>query len=584
MEYIKVENLTFAYSGKEALALDQVNLTIEEGSFTVLCGKSGCGKSTLLRHFKLPLRPYGERQGQVYVGGKAIDSIGLREESQLIGFVQQDPDNQLVTDKVWHELAFGLENLGLPREIIRRRVGEIATYFGIGKWFNKEVAHLSGGQKQLLNLASTMVMNPKVLVLDEPTAQLDPIAAQEFLMTLRQLNKDLGITILLCEHRLEHALGLCHHVVVMDGGKVICHDEPKVIASKLNKWNDGKAHPMYEGMPAVTKIFADTKLCRDSYESIPLDVREARNVAKSLLGLPKCDESKCQREVASGKSGNSLHDQENPWFFSKMRCLSKGNDNKAIVAKHLWFRYTRDGDDILKDFNLEVEKGQLLAILGENGVGKSTSLKCMMSVERPYQGKVILKEGVIPALVPQNPKAMISQITVEDEVIDGLDENLSLEEQSQLLEEILTLMELNHLRTSNPYDISGGEQQRLAIAKVLARKPNLIFLDEPTKGLDPFFKKTLGRIFKNMTAKGISLVMVSHDVEFCAEFADKSALFFDGAIIAQGKGSKFYSGNQFYTTSVNKAMSLWEPDIVTVEEAKRWMEKQGLASRPLQEN
>ena len=221
---IEIKNLTFSYPEQEKQTLKNINLTVNDGEFIVLCGPSGCGKSTLLRQMKSVLAPHGRREGSISFDGVDLNDMGEREQSSKIGFVQQSPDNQIVTDKVWHELAFGLESLGCDTPTIRRRVAEMASFFGIQTWFYKNVTELSGGQKQLLNLASIMVMQPKVLILDEPTSQLDPIAASDFLATLGKINRELGTTIILTEHRLEEAFPLADRAVVMDKGEIICTD------------------------------------------------------------------------------------------------------------------------------------------------------------------------------------------------------------------------------------------------------------------------------------------------------------------------------------------------------------------------
>ena len=213
--FLQIRELTFAYPGEEKRALNHVNLTVEEGEFLVLCGRSGCGKSTLLTHLKTPLTPHGKRKGEVLFKGTPLQEMSNREQSSKIGYVLQNPDNQIVTDKVWHELAFGLESLGCPNQEIRIRVAEMASYFGIQDWFYKNVADLSGGQKQLLNLASIMAMHPELLVLDEPTSQLDPIAASDFLETVKKINRDLGTTIIMTEHRLEEVFPSADRVVVI---------------------------------------------------------------------------------------------------------------------------------------------------------------------------------------------------------------------------------------------------------------------------------------------------------------------------------------------------------------------------------
>ena len=247
METIRLDYVNFSYPLSEKPALRDVTFTIQPSQFIVLCGKSGCGKSTLLRQLKKNLIPYGRLEGQVLYCGERVDELPDRKSAEEIGFVQQNPDNQIVTDKVWHELAFGLESLGLSNSAIKRRVAEMASYFGIQGWFRKNVSELSGGQKQLLNLASIMAMQPKLLILDEPASQLDPIAASEFLQTVYKINRDLGTTVLISEHRLEEVFPMADKVMVMDEGKLIAFAEPERIGEFLSGQKGGERHPMFYG-------------------------------------------------------------------------------------------------------------------------------------------------------------------------------------------------------------------------------------------------------------------------------------------------------------------------------------------------
>ena len=247
MAFINFKDFHFTYPLAKRPALKQLNLTIEQGEFVVFCGVSGCGKTTLLKQLKQDLAPHGERSGRIFLNGQALDTLTERERAEKIGYVLQNPENQLVTDKVWHELAFGLENLGVEPSTIRRRVAEMANFFGIQGLFHHDTMHLSGGQKQLLNLASVMVMQPEVLILDEPTSQLDPIAATEFIQTLQKLNKELGLTILLVEHRLEEVYPLADRVVMLEQGKIIANGTPKDVATALQAID--RNHPMLFGSP-----------------------------------------------------------------------------------------------------------------------------------------------------------------------------------------------------------------------------------------------------------------------------------------------------------------------------------------------
>ena len=552
MEKIKVDNLSFSYPSSDKLALDSVSLSIPESEFVVLCGKSGCGKSTLLRHLKKSMSPYGNKFGSVCFDGKEIDEMNDRDAASKIGYVQQNPDNQLVTDKVWHELAFGLESLGYSNSVIKRRVAEMASYFGIQTWFRKSVSELSGGQKQLLNLASVMAMQPEVLILDEPASQLDPIAARDFLSTVHRLNRELGVTIVISEHRLEEIFPLADRAIVMDEGRIIANARPSEVAIQLaGNGDDESAHPMYYGMPPVMKLFPK-ELVRWQ-DSLPMTLREGRILMEKLFenGTLTLKEAGVQK-LAEEKEANS--------------------GKSVIKLKNLYFRYAKNADDVLRGLNLEIEEGKLHCLLGGNGSGKSTTLKAICEIIKPQSGKVKIADNCRAAMVPQNPQALFTEISCEEEVLEGLCyQKLEIEEKVQRTEEMLKLMEIEHLRKANPYDLSGGEQQRLALAKVMVSNPDILLLDEPTKGLDPFFKQTLGRILRRLCKENKTIFMVSHDIEFCAEFGDRCSMFFDGEIATSGSAKEFFSGNNFSTTVENKLTRKWCEGIITGEEARTWI-------------
>lgn len=558
MEAIKISNLSFKYPTKESLALNDINVKVNKGDFVVVCGQSGCGKTTLMRHLKPSITPYGMLKGELLINGEDINTLSVEKETSLIGFIHQNPDNQIVTDMVWHELAFGLESMGLPTEVIRRRVAEMSNYFGIQGWFRKEISTLSGGQKQILNLASVMVMQPEILVLDEPTAQLDPIAADEFMQTVKKLNLDLGVTVIMSEHRLEEAFTLADKVLVLDAGKVISFADPKNTCVNLSRgWGAGKRHPMYSGLPSIMRIFLPLV---DNASKIPLTIREGRTILNNLVNedMDLSLISKTENKYLQHNDKQRLKEAQSTGSVSKQHGV------ESLKAKNLWFCYDKDETMILRGTDLKACKGEILALMGGNGSGKSTLLKVLMNLLPALRGKVTYRYNgkkinkaeearKFVALLPQNPQAIFTEITVEDELYEGMSTlDIDDDEKISMVEKMLDLMELSHLRQSNPYDLSGGEQQRLAFGKILLLKPEIIFLDEPTKGLDPFFKEKLGRIITRLAEDGKTLIMVSHDIEFCAKFAHSCGMFFDGRIISVGSADEFFEGNSFYTTGVNK--------------------------------
>lgn len=541
MEVFEIKNMTFTYAGASRPAIKDISLRIEPGEMMTVCGKSGSGKSTLLRHMKPALAPVGEISGSLTFCGRNIRKLSHEEQASRIGYVLQNPDNQIVTDKVWHELAFGLESLGEDTATIRLRVAEMASYFGIQAWFHKDVAELSGGQKQLLNLASVMVMQPDVLILDEPTSQLDPIAAEEFLDTVRKINRELGTTVLLAEHRLEQVVTMSDRVVVLDDGRIIADDAPANVGAILAV----KGHPMFMAMPTPMQAYGHLYQCGIGREqACPTDVREGRNWLTALM------KGKRITEV-------SLPDVE-----------PQENGSPVIEMKDIWFRYSRDENDVLRDFSLSINRGELLCMVGGNGAGKTTALNIMGGIRKHYRGAVKIsgKTGILP----QNPQTVFVEKTLSRDLMEVLEDHpLSGSEREKKVREMTELLEIDGLLDMHPYDLSGGEQQRAALAKVLLLEPDILLLDEPTKGLDPDFKEKLAGILTRLIEGGMTIVMASHDIEFCCRHADRCAMVFDGKVISCGAPRRFFSGNSFYTTAANRMSRHIFENAVNVEDLIR---------------
>lgn len=543
MVSFEIKNLSFAYPLGEGKALDNINLEIEKGEFAVICGKSGCGKTTLLRHLKPALTPHGERQGEIFFEGRDINSLSQREAVSKIGYVMQSPENQIVTDKVWHELSFGLESLGEKPERIRLKVAEMASFFGIGQWFNKGVEELSGGQKQLLNLACVMAMQPEVIILDEPTSQLDPIAAADFLAAVKKLNSSLGVTVIISEHRLEEVIPLADTVIVMEEGRSFSCS-PRDAYGLLKK----TGNPMAEAMPSPVQIAFEILEKSGEHEKeaeLPLTVRDAR------IFLSKYMEGKVPAEspIEEKPRENGLKD--------------------AVKIRDLWFRYEKKGDDIIKDLNLSVKEGTFHAVLGGNGAGKTTLLSIICGNLMPYRGKLTVGEkgeNLKVALLPQNPQTLFVKKTLLEDIEEGIDEKIEAEKREKKARDISEKLQLQNLLSRHPYDLSGGEQQRAALAKVLLTKPDILLLDEPTKGLDCSFKKELAEIIKKLSLEGITVIAVSHDIEFCARYADFCTLLFCGQAVSTAESGEFFAGNSFYTTAANRMARTYFPKAVTNKE------------------
>ena len=525
MAHFQIKNLNFSYpvsKGRETL--HDINLTIHRGEYVVLCGASGSGKTTFLRQLKSVLAPHGTKTGEILFNGIPMEKVSQQDQAAKIGFVMQNPDDQIVTDKVWHELAFGLECLGCDQKTMRARVAEMACYFGIQDWFHREVANLSGGQKQLLNLASIMAMQPEVLILDEPTSQLDPIAASDFLNTVRKINVELGTTVIITEHRLEDIFPYADRAIVMEGGRVIADDTPNRIGKLLYE----QKNTMFAAMPTPVRVFYSA----EGEGECPLTVRQGRTWLSKTCPEPKI---------------TSLPVEE----------LNSKIQNPALSLQELWFRYEKDSADVLRGVSTEVPAGALYAIVGGNGAGKSTMLKAICGICKPYRGKVKIFGrslekyrsadlfGGCLAMLPQDPKSLFVKKTVREEL-----EEMTKDEAK--IAELAALCEIDHLLDSHPYDLSGGEQQRSALAKVLLTNPRLLLLDEPTKGIDSFFKEKLAGILCKLKQQGITILMVSHDVEFCAKYADMVSMFFDGQILTTDTPRRFFGNNSFYTTAANR--------------------------------
>lgn len=574
MNLVEIKDFGFSYPESSRKVLEHVNLNIKEGTLNVIMGRSGCGKSTLLRQLKSVLAPAGEKEGEILYRNIPLRDTDHRTQSQEIGFVMQNPDNQIVTDKVWHELAFGLESLGYDNATIRLRVAEMASYFGIQKWFYKNVSELSGGQKQLLNLASVMAMHPSLLILDEPTSQLDPIAASDFLETVKKINRDIGTTVLLTEHRLQDIIPYADRVFVMDEGTLFLEGNPREIGTKLKEQH----HGMFLSMPVPMQIYAGT----DSALTCPLTVSEGRQWIREYIEEKGIKKEQIQQANQRLERQGEKNENETAGFFGHLK-RQKENTPPAIQMKDVWFRYEKDSPDVIQDLSLEVKKGEFYALVGGNGTGKSTTLSLLGRVHQPYSGRIYLDGKDLRSfsdrklycgylgVMPQNPQSIFLKKTVLEDlysVIGGKKEKPSNEypismKKEKAIEGIVSLTHLEGLLERHPYDLSGGEQQRLALAKVLLLRPKILLMDEPTKGMDAEYKEELGSILKKLQSHGMTIFMISHDVEFVAEYADTTGLFFEGNIVTSKKTRDFFAGNNFYTTAANRMARGLFPEAVT---------------------
>lgn len=622
MKIIELKKLSFRYSGEDKEVLSDIDLAIEEGGFYVICGASGSGKSTLLRQLKTSLQPVGQRSGRILYYGRDLEEVSQYTQSAKIGFVFQNPDTQIVTDKVWHELAFGLESIGMPQDMIRVRVAEMASYFGIQNWFYQSTDTLSGGQKQLLNLASVMVMHPKVLLLDEPVSQLDPIAAADFMATIHKLHAEFGITVIMAEHSLEEVAAYVDEVIFMKEGRLIAKGKMEELGNILETHDPSMEEiltvPMQiaRGYEKLQKKKEDTAFTTN--DRIPYTVALGQKWMAQRFPLAKQEEIKgfsftkqeetekfafAKQEEAQRFLGAK---QEEAGRFTSVKQKEKKSlpaknpkkqnrgkrsfDGKkipfAIQCTELCYHYPQADVDVVDHLSLFVEEGAIFALMGGNGSGKTTTLHLLGGLLKPQKGTIEffgrslakykekeLRNGILGVL-PQDPTTLFVRKTVEEDLHEVLEEQNQIktffgETRQEIWQNVIALLGIEDLLKKHPYDLSGGEQQKAALAKVLLRQPAILLLDEPTKGLDAGSKKRLGELLVGLSQKKVTILMVSHDIEFCAKYATKTGLFFDGNIASMQDTKEFFVENHFYTTAANRMCRNFFPDVVTVRDAIR---------------
>ena len=592
---IQIRDLTFAYAAGDEPVLSDINIDIGSGEFVIIMGSSGSGKTTLLKMLKRNMIPAGRYSGRVYIYGKEADKLTDRENAAGIGYVSQDPDNQIVTDKVWHELAFGLENLGMDNVTIRKKVAEMSEYFGITGWYDREVSKLSGGQKQILNLASVMVMQPGILLLDEPTANLDPLAAIRFLDVVKRINQELGVTVVMVEHNLEHIYADADRIIAIDKGRVAANSSPKKAAADII----AAGSFLIEGLPVASRLYSgynkkngnsvvsynnvnidsNNKDNHILLDEIPLTVKEGRrwyvNYKKvygkdiikdkdkinNFAGKSIINDKVIKKDVLEEDNITGNKNKKRISFIKKNNLGNKSSrkntdniENTVCQLKNVSYSYNKKLPYIIDGVDVSFKEGKITAILGGNGAGKSTMLKLIAGIIEPVRGKIISNKRII--MLPQDPKAVFTEVSVEEELAEvlmdkgnGIYNNMPMEDKREIVEQIIEEFGLNDIRKNNPYDISGGQQEKLAIAKVLLLKPEVLLLDEPTNGLDPYFKKTLGKLLKKINAGGVTIIIVSHDLEFVDSFCDDVIMLFDRKVAAQDSTHKFLRDNMFYTTN-----------------------------------
>ena len=464
MSALELDRVSFTYAGADAPVLRGASLEVPEGAFALLAGATGSGKSTLLRLAKPEISPAGTLEGCVRVFGEDVRALGPQGSARAVGYVFQNPDAQVVCDTVWHEMAFGLENLGVQEPEIRRRVAEACNFLGIEPWFRARTAELSGGQRQVLALASALVMRPRLLLLDEPTSMLDPLAEKSFLALLFRANRELGITVVVATHAPE----------VMAG-----------YATCAFELTDGSVRP---------------------------------------VGQPRAPETL-------------------PKMLTKVPVTFVSND-VVVRMRDVWLRYDRDARWVLRGLDLELGRGEVRALVGSNGCGKSTLLSVLAGVLRPQRGRVRSALAASQALLPQSPKALLAHETVRAELMEWSRAGGYGEDEVAAALERLGLADAAE---RHPYDLSGGQQQLLALEKLLLVRPRLLLLDEPTKGLDRSVRERVARRVAAARSNGATVLLATHDLGFVRAVADNVSLMFDGAITVTEPTDEFFANSWLYS-------------------------------------
>lgn len=547
MEIFKMSDVSFRFPDAAEDVLKNVDFTVQEGEFIVLCGASGCGKTTLLRLLKKELSPVGTFSGEIQYIGKELGMWDERTLIEEVGFVFQDPENQIVMDEVMQEIVFGMENLGYSNFEMRKRVAEMVHFFGMEDLLKAKPSQLSGGQKQMLNLLSVLLLKPRVLLLDEPTSQLDPVAAKDLLVMLERLNKEMGMTIILVEHRLEELFAVADRVMMMDHGEIVYEGTSAEVIEQLYVNEDERFIPY---VPTISQLYVHVE--KRNHVDIPLTVKG------------------CKQWIGTLPAHNMDVRNDDVEEFPIT--------NVVLDLKNVYYQYEKKGPMILKSLSLQINKGEFFALVGGNGSGKTTALKACIGTVKPqrgtarFEGKETSKlkgkelyEKI--AYLPQNPRTYFVHDTLEKEMKEAAKRH-QVENSDEKITELLALFDISHLRHRHPYDCSGGETQKAALACMLIGRPDILFVDEPTKGLDPISKQRFADVLNDLHKTGLTIVMVTHDIEFAAKNAERCAMMFDGAITVTGTAAQLFKGNYFYTTAINRATrSSQLPEVLTLEEA-----------------
>lgn len=544
---LAIEGLTYGYPEAAVPALRDVSATLSPGEFTLLAGRSASGKSTLLRA-ACGLVPHfhgGEIEGGVEVAGIDAIAAGPGELAAVVGYVAQDPETQVVSTTVSAEIELPLEMRGDPPSSRARAVEEVALALAIPHLLDRAVDTLSGGELQRVALAAALVTRPRLVLLDEPTSQLDPVAGDELIWLLRRLNEEWGVTILLAEHRLERCLAAADRVIAMTSGSIAFDGHPGDFLAWAQDADTALETP-------AAKLFSLVGI-----EPLPTGVRATRKTLASH-----------EHRVEGSRTPSSLNFFGGEGSAGRGRIAEKVQDVRrgsgspstaAVAVRDLWVELnTRDGEarDVLRGVDLSINRGERVALMGRNGAGKSTLLRTLAGLTNAVRGKIELPGNI--ALLTQNPGDYLVRERVGDE-LPG--------EEGQAA---LKIVGMTHAVEADPRDLSGGERQRLALAIALAGRmdgdtlPGLVALDEPTRGMDRVLKDDLVGLVEELASRGAALVVATHDVEFAAAFAQRVVLLGDGVVIADGPATEVLSGGWYFATEVARVLDL--PGVITPEQ------------------
>lgn len=531
MALLTAKDLTFTYPNAKAPVLQEVSFEIPENAFVWLYGASGCGKTTLLRLLKKTIAPNGNRKGKILYNGKLQEELPVETDVREIAYTAQNPNTQQVSEYVKNELSFLPENLGMPAQAIQLQIAETVGFFGISDLYDRKISTLSGGEKQLVNLAAACMGHARLLLLDEPFAMLDAVGAQRFLQALVRLHTQLGVTVLLSEHNMQPVLPYLTQVLALEGGTL--------------------------------RSFSTADAFLQAYPCAVPSTEVAARLGLSLSPPPKTEAQLRQRLQASALSFETILPDPVP--------VQK---NAVLSLKNASFRYTRDGKDVLRGLQLEVYRGSILTVFGANGSGKSTLLRLLSGVKAPYSGKRKAAAGIRIASVPQNPQVCFSFPTVAQICMAAAEPpapkalwrqlNAAPSETPAVSDEVLQIaaaLGVDSLLSQNAFDLSAGQQQRVALAHALLQNPDVVLLDEPTKGLDKSGKADLIRILQKLAAAGKAIVLVTHDLDFAAACADRCALLFDGQIVFSGSRRAYFARDTLYTSSVARMFAAVPPAV-----------------------